>query len=314
MTGTHVLLRWLKALWLGAWPLWALILFASLAATRLLPGGYARTAVAGPILLLVPGALTLGVVFSQRRRPQGATFLCYAALMSVVWSALASVALYIGRVLITAESTYWCLVAISAVLAIVAEARLLIGPGRGRRAFAKREALDLDLSTAETNDNETPAMAKRSGYYTILAVVAGVGLLAGGAYAYAHSRRPSPVGYAFMAWTGPPMTGDIVVGDTGAKLHFQIAHRESDTTTFRLSAMWMGTPSRPLAKPVTLSIGPNETFRGALFVPPLPNGCTYRIALELTARGLTDPLTKKPQTWSIDADVHDPNKPSKVCG
>jgi hypothetical protein len=313
VTASHGVLRMLKALWLSAWPLWAVLVFASLAATRSLPEGYARAAVAAPILLLVPGALTLGAVFSQRRRPQGAAFLSYAALLSVVWAALASVALYIGGVLITAESTFWCLLTTSAVLAVVAEARLLVGPGSGRRAYSKQEILDLDLSDAEINEAETPAVAKRSAYYTILAVVAGGSLLVGGLYAYARSPRPSPAGYAFIAWTGPPTTGDIAVGVAGTKLHFQIAHRESDTTTFRLSATWMGTPTRPLAKSVTLSIGPHETFRGALFVPPLPDGCTYRIALYLTAPGLTNPLTKKPQTWSINADVHDPNKSSKAC-
>jgi hypothetical protein len=310
---THGVLRMFKALWLSAWPLCALFVFASLAATRLLPEGYPRAAVAAPILLLVPGALTLGAVFSQRRRPQGVAFLSYAALLSVVWAALASVALYVGGVLITAQSTFWCLFATSAVLAVVAEARLLVGPGSGRRALSNQEILDLDLSDAEVRETETPAVARRSAYYSILAVAAGGSLLAGGLYAYAHSPRPAPAGYTFMAWMGPPITGDIVVGVAGTKLHFQIAHRESDTTTFRLSAMWMGSPSRPLAKAVTLSIGPHETFRGALFVPPLPDGCTYRIALDLTAPRLTNPLTKKTQTWSINADVHDPNKSSKSC-
>ncbi len=313
MTASHSVPRLFKALWLSAWPLWALFVFASLAATRLLPAGYARAAVAAPILLFVPGALTLGAVFSQRRRPQGAAFLSCAALLSVVWAALASVALYVGGVLITADSTFWSLFTTSAALAVVAEARLLVGPGSGRRAYSKREILDLDLSEAEINEAETPAVAKRSAYYAILAAVAGASLLAGGLYAYAHSPRPAPAGYAFIAWTGPPITGDIPVGVAGTKLHFQIAHRESDTTTFRLSATWMGTPSRPLAKSITLSIGPHKTFRGALFVPSLPDGCTYRIALDLTAPGLTNPLTKKPQTWSINADVHDPNKSSRSC-
>ena len=51
---------------------WTLLVFASLAVVRLLPGGYTRAAVAAPILLMVPGSLTLGAVFNQRRRPQGA--------------------------------------------------------------------------------------------------------------------------------------------------------------------------------------------------------------------------------------------------
>ena len=52
---------------------------------RLLPEGYARAAVAAPILLIVPGSLMLGAVFNQRRRPQGVVFVSYAALLSAVW-------------------------------------------------------------------------------------------------------------------------------------------------------------------------------------------------------------------------------------
>ena len=137
MTSTHGVLRRFKPLWLSAWPIWTLLAFASLAATRLLPEGYIRAAVAAPILLMVPGSLTLGAVFSVRRSPRGATFVCYAALLSAVWSAFASLALYVLQVLITAESTYWCLLIVSAVLTILAEARLLLGrQGRGRGVLA----------------------------------------------------------------------------------------------------------------------------------------------------------------------------------
>ena len=220
MTGTRRVLPWVKPLWLSAWPFWTLLVFASLAAVRLLPEGYARAAVAAPILLMVPGSLTLGAVFSQRRRPQGAVFVCYAALLSAIWSAFASLALYARGVLITADSTYWCLLAISAVLAIVAEARLLLGrPGRGRRVARRLEALDPDQSDAEADDAETPAGCRRAaGYYAIVAVVAGVSLLAGGLYAYDHLPHPAPAGYTWMAWTGPPIKGDIAIGSAGTKL------------------------------------------------------------------------------------------------
>jgi hypothetical protein len=292
--------------------LWALAAFASLTAVRLLPGGNIRAIVAAPILFIVPGSLTLGAIFS-RRRPQGVAFVCYAALLSAVWSALASLALYIGGVLITAETTFWCLLVISAVLAIVAQARLLLErPGRGRRAAKRPEALDLDLSDEEAKEAETPATAGRWGYYTILAVMVGVSLLVGGLYAYDHIPHPT-TGYTFMAWTGPRTTGDIVVGSSGTKLNFQIVHRQSDTTSYRLSAVWLGTPPRPLARSLTLSIGPNKTFRGSLFVPPLPDGCTYRIVVTLTAARQVNPLTRKPQSWSINADVHDPKKSPKTC-
>jgi hypothetical protein len=280
----------------------------------LLPGGYARATVAAPILLMVPGSLTLGVVFNRRRRPQGLVFVCYAALLSTLWSAFASLALYVAGELITAESTYWCLLAVSAALAIVAEARLLLGrPGRGRRAAGRLEARNPDEFDAEADDVEMPASAGGKGYYSIVAFVAGVSLLAGGLYAYQHLSHPAPAGYTWIDWTGSPITGDITISSTGAKLGFEIVHHQSDTTTFKLSAVWLGSPSRALAKPVTLSIGPNQTFRGALFVPPLPNGCTYRIMVALTASRQIDPLTKKPQTWSINADVHDLSKPPKTC-
>ena len=84
VTGTRRAQPWIKPLWLSTWPLWTLLVFASLAAVRLLPAGYARAAVAAPILLMVPGSLTLGAVFNQRRRPRGLVFVCYAALLSVV--------------------------------------------------------------------------------------------------------------------------------------------------------------------------------------------------------------------------------------
>lgn len=313
MTSNRGVLHGFRSLWLSTWPLWTLVVFASLAAVRLLPAGYARTALAAPILLMVPGSLTLGAVFSQRRRPQGMAFVCYAALLSAVWSAFASLALYVLRVLITADSTFWCLLMVSAVLAIAAETRLLLGrPGKGRRAVRAADRLDSDLPDAEADDAETPA-TRGAGYYAIVAIVAGVSLLAGALYTYDHLPHPPPTGYTFMAWTGPPITGDIVVGSAGTDLHFQMVHRQSDTTIFQLSAAWLGTPSRPLARSLTLSIGPNRTFQGTLFVPPLPNGCTYRIVVTLTAIRQIDPLTKKPQSWSLDADVHDPRKSLKTC-
>src|ERR1039458_9711753 len=60
---THGALQRFKSLWLSTWPLWALLVFAVLAVVRLLPGGYGRTAASAPILLMVPGSLTLGAIF-----------------------------------------------------------------------------------------------------------------------------------------------------------------------------------------------------------------------------------------------------------
>jgi hypothetical protein len=314
MTSAHRVLRRFKSLWLSAWPLWILLVFASLAAARLLPGGYARVAVATPILLMVPGSLTLGAGFSKHRRPQGTIFVCYAALLSAIWSAFASLLLYVLGVLITADSTYWCLLVVSAVLAIVAEARLLLGrPEGSHRTGSKPGIPDPDPLDTVSDVAEAPADNRANYYYAIVAVVAGMSLLGGGLYVYDHHPQSASAGYTWMAWTGPQIKDNIAVGSTGTELHFQIVHRQSDTTTFRLSAAWLGTPSRPLAKSLTLSIGPNRTFQGALFVPPLPDGCTYRIVVSLTASRQVDPLTKRPPTWSINADVYAPGKSLKAC-
>jgi hypothetical protein len=314
VTGDHGVLRRLKDAWMSAWPIWALLVFASLAAVRLLPGGYIRAALAAPILLTVPGSVTLGALFGQRQRPRGTAFVCYAALLSAAWSIFASLALYVCGVLITAASTYFCLLIFSAALAIAAQARLLLGrQGTGRRVASKPDVIDPDLSHAEVSDSQTPAAARSGGYYAILAIVAGVSLLGGGLYAYDHLPHPAPVGYTWITWTGPKIESDVTVGSAGTRLSFQIVHHQSDTTTFRLSAAWLGSSSRPLAKPVTLSIGPDQTFRGTLFVPPLPDGCTYRIVVALTATRQIDPLTNQQQSWSINADIHDPNKSLKTC-
>lgn len=200
------------------------------------------------------------------------------------------------------------------MLTVVAEARLLLGrPGKGRRIANEQEPIDPDRSHAEANDVDTPALAKTEVLFAILAMALGVSLLGGGLYIYDHSKHPTPAGYTRIAWAGSRIDGDIAVGPAGSNLSFEIVHHQSDTATFRLSAAWLGTPSRPLAKPLTLSIGPNQTFKGSLFVPPLPDGCPYRIVLSLAATRHINPLTKKLQIWSINADVHDPNKSLKTC-
>ena len=174
MTSADSFTRKAKHLWLSTWPFWTLLVFAGLAAVRLLPAGY-HAAVAAPVLFMVPGSLTLGAVFSTRRAPRGAAFVCYAALLSAIWSVFASLALYALNVRITADSTYQCLLVVSAVLAIVAEARLLLGrPGKGRRVTRKPETMDPDLSDAEVRDAKRPAAAKETAYYAIAALVVGV--------------------------------------------------------------------------------------------------------------------------------------------
>jgi hypothetical protein len=306
--------RRVKSWWLSAWPLWTLFSFLILAPARMLPAGNVRAAVVLPILLVVPGALTLGVVFSQRSRPQGLVFVCYAALLGVVWLAFASLLLYVYGLLITVDNTFWCLLTVSAVLAVSAEVRLLLArPGSGRRVADKPRVLNPDISDSEMDEVGRRTAAGGMTYYAAIAVAAGISLLATGLYAYDHLPHPNSTGYTWMAWTGPQVNGAIAIGSGGTELHFEIVHREMDKTTFHLSAKWMGIRSAPLAKPVTFTIGPNRTSRGFLLVPSLPNGCTYRLVVALTAARQIDPFTKRAQTWSINADVHDPKKSIKTC-
>jgi hypothetical protein len=314
VTDAQAILRWIKALWLATWPFCALAIFAGLALVTLLPSGYGRAIVAAPIAFAVPGSLTLSALFSQRFRPQGIVFVCYTVLLSAAWSVFASLVLYALGDLITAGNTYWCLLIVSAVLATAAEARLLLErPGKGRRVADAPEDVDLDLSDSEINNAELPTKAGRRGYYAFLATIAGVSLLVGGTYSYEHLPHPAPVGYTWIAWTGPQIKGNVDVGATGTKLGFQIVHHQEDTATFQLSASWQGTHLRPLARPLTLRIGPDQTFRGTLFVPPLPDGCIYRIEVALIADKQIDPFTKKQQTWFINADIHDPSKSLRTC-
>ena len=303
----------LRSAWLSAWPVWLLLVFGSLAAVRLMPMVYARAALAAPILLLVPGSLMLGAVFSGRRRPRGAAFACYAMLLSAIWSAFASLALYALGLLITAENTFLALLAVAAAFATVAQVRLMLErPGRGRRVAPAPVIPDPDLSEAETSEAGVPAAARHSGRYAFFALVAGISLIAGGLYAYEQLPRPAPAGYTYVAWTGPRVSGPVKVS-AGTALRFQIVHRESVTTTFRVTATWAGSPPRQLARPMVVSIGPDRTFTGRLVIPPLPDGCTYRIVVALTAARQISPLTRHPQLWSINADVHDPTQSTKAC-
>jgi hypothetical protein len=265
-------------------------------------------------MLLVPGSLTLGAVFTHRRRPQGLQFVCFAVLLSILWSAFALLALYACGILISANSTYICLLIASALLAIAAGARFMFErPGRGRRVAHKAEPTDPDFSAAEVDDASAPAAVKGVGYQAFVAAVAGAGLLAGGLYVYDRLPQPAPTGYTSMAWTGPHINGDLPVGSAGTELHFEIVHHQPAATAFRLTAIWMSNPSRPLAQPVEFSIGAGRTFQGTLLVPPLPDGCAYRITVVLTAIHEMNHLTDALQTWSLNADVHDPTKPQRSC-
>jgi hypothetical protein len=313
VTGLLATGRRARDLWLAAWPVWAVLLFALLAATRLLPGGPARAVLATPILLTVPGALTLGAVFGRRRRPEGVAFASYTVLLSVIWTVFAALALYVVHILITAVHLYWCLLVISVLLAAAAGARLVLDwQGSGRRVAARPEEADPDLSGAEVLAAEEPP-TRAGALHVALAAVVGVGLLGGAVYAYEHHRGPAPPGYTWLAWTGPRTAGDIALPSHGAQLPFEIVHHQGRATSFRLTATWLGSPSRTLAPPVTFTVGPDQTYHGSLTVPALPDRCTYRLQLVLTAGHQIDPLTQATPTWTINADVYQPGQAPRSC-
>lgn len=311
MTATHGYLDKTRPLWLLTWPIWALVLFAALAAMRALPAGYARAVLVVPIFFLVPGSLTVCAAFGKRIRPQGTVFVGYAALLSVLSSAFISLALYMLHIPITAASTYWSLLGLCAVLASVAEARLIAE----RRHVGRRAAHNPEPPERESVGVSDDSGASRRGmwYVPLLAVVAGVSLLACGVYFYDHLAHPTPAGYTQLAWTTTEGKAAIAVGPSGVKLHFNIIHQQATEARFRLSATWEGVSARPLVKPLSFSIGPDKTFRGSLLVPPLPARCTYRIIITLVAIGQVDPLTKQQPTWSINTNVHTSGKTQSAC-
>lgn len=310
MTATHGYVSRLRPLWLSAWPVWAVVVFAALAVTRGLPAGYGRAVLALPILLLVPGALTVCALFGHKGRPRGTVFMGYATMLSVVWLGFASLALYILNILITARSTYWTLLVVCAILASVAEARLL----RERRADSSVIANpDFPDERLRTHGNRRPA-DNTAPYIAAAAAVAGVALLCGGVYFYDHLLpHPAPAGYTHLAWTQISDQSAIPVGPAGTKLSFKVMSQQPTPTHFRLSAEWMGVLRRPLAKPVTFTLEPYKTLTGILFVPPPSNQCSYRIVLTLVALGEKDPLTGHQPTWSINANVHRPGKSVSGC-
>jgi hypothetical protein len=297
-------------IWQSAWPCWALLLFAGLAAVRLVPAGYLRAAVAVPVLLLAPGSLTLGAIFGVHRRPRGTAFICLAALLGVAWAAFAPLVLYVSGVPIAAGSTYLCLLAVCAALAALAQARILTEPPGARgRALSRFGPADPD--DAQPDTARTPAASSR--YHAIAAVVGGLALLAGGVYAIDHLPRPAPAGYTWIAWTWPNVTGTVNISPAGMVLPFQIVHHQPGTAAFELEAEWLGTPPRRMAGPLALTIGPDRTFHGTLFIPPLRNGCTYRVVVILTAVQPAGTPARDRRTWSINTDVQDPGGSLTTC-
>ena len=201
----------------------------------------------------------------RSRSPRGVVFVCYSALLGAVWSIFASLALYVDGVLITAVSTYWCLLILSTLLAIAAEARLLLRrPRNGRRAApTSRESYltPRSMIPKRRQPRETRAIPSlgRSGWrHPSRRWIVRI-------------RSPSASGAHWLHLDGVDGSSSPRQISPSAppapNFSFQIVHHQSDNTTFQLTAAWLGNPSQPLAKSVALSVGPNQTYQGTLVVP-----------------------------------------------
>jgi len=283
----------LRYRWPDAWPCYLLAAFAALALTTIVPGGPARAVLAVPVLLGVPGALTLGA--AQARRSVDATaFGALAVVLSVLWLAFATLILTVFKVRISGVSVYACLLLICCALTAAAQWQLR------RRAAGEPAVLPADEPADVLSvPDEIGAAPKRGAWYAVGGVLAGTALLAGGALAYARAPHPAPAGYTWLAWSGAKANGVITVGAQGATLPFEITHQEPGPTEYRLAATWTGDgKAHALAAPRTLRVSGDKTVRATLSVPPPPGACAYRIVVTLTELG-----TAHPQSWSINAGV-----------
>ena len=152
--------------------------------------------------------------------------------------------------------------------------------------------------------------AKATALHTMGAIIAGAGLLGSGLVRI-RSQLRTRLRSVTRGWHGRARRSPAL--SPSAQLGRTCISRSCTTrrisAAFRLSAVWLSSPPEALAKSLTLSIGPNQTFHGTLFIPPLPDGCTYRIVVTLT------PVQRagQPQSWTLNADVHDPHEPLKTC-
>jgi len=279
--------------WPDAWPCFLLAAFAALALTAVVPGGPARAVLAVPVLLSVPGALTLGAV--QARRSVDATaFGALAAMLSALWLAFATVILAVFKVRISGVSVYLCLLLVCCVLTAAAQRQL-------RRHAVDENAMPAGRRQADVLcvPDEIGASPKRGAWYAAGAVLAGVALLAGGAVAYTSAPHPAPAGYTWLAWAGAKANGVIKVGAQGITLPLEITHQEPGTTEYRLTVSWTGDgQAHELAAPRTLRVGGAKVVTATLSIPQPPGACAYRVVVTLTELG-----TARPRSWSINAGV-----------
>jgi hypothetical protein len=285
--------------WSGAWPCYLLAAFAALALTAAVPGGPARAVLAVPVLLGVPGALTLGAV-QARRSVDGTAFGALAVMLSALWLAFATLILTVFKVRISGVSVYICLLPVCCLLAAAAQRRL-------RRPACERAVLPHERAVPPAGEPadvlsvpaETGASASRGAWYAVGGVLAGVALLGGGALAYTSAPHPPPVGYTWLAWSGAQVNGVIAVGAQGIALPFEITREEPGASEYRLTASWTGGGTAyALAAPRTLRIGGDKIVRGTLSIQRPPGACAYRIVVTLTELGAAHP-----RSWSINAGV-----------
>jgi len=274
--------------WPATWPCRLLLLFAALAPTALVPAGLARAVIAVPVLLLVPGALTIGAT-PARRSVDAIGFGGLAVVLSALWLAFAALLLNALQVRITPGSGYVCLLLTCALLALAAQWRLHRWPAEASGWLAEPD--------------EAPS---RGAWYAVGAAVAGLALLAGGAFVYVRESPQAPAAYTWLAWTGAQPDGVIAVSPAGLTLPFQIRHQQAGTTAFRLTADWTGANGQQhaLAVPQTMLLGGGETVQAKLTIPPPPGTCAYRVVVALTALD-----SAHPQTWSVNADVRAGQRP-----
>ena len=283
----------LRYRWSNAWPGYLLAAFAALALTAATPSGPARAVFGVPVLLGVPGALTLGA--AQARRSVDATaFGALAAMLSALWLAFATLILTVLKVRISGVSVYVCLLLVCCVLTVAAQRQLR------RRAAGQPVVLPAqERADVLSVPDETGAAPKRGAWYAIGGVLAGTTLLAGGALAYARAPHQAPAGYTWLAWSGAKANGVTTVGARGATLPFEITHQEPAATDYRLVVSWTGGgQAHALAAPRTLRVGGDKTVRGTLSIPQPPGACAYRVVVTLSEVGAAHP-----RSWSINAGV-----------
>ena len=285
--------RRLRYSWSDAWPWYLLAAFAALALTAVVPGGPARAILAVPVLLGVPGALTLGAV-QARRGVDAVAFGGLALMLGALWLAFAALILTTLQVQINGVSVYACLLVVCCGLAAGARRQL-------RRRAAGEDAAPAWGERADVLcvPDETGASPKRGAWYAAGSVLAGAALLGGGALAYTSAQHPAPAGYTWLAWSDNRADSVITVGADGITLPFEVTRQEPGPAAYRVTASWTGDgQAHALAAPQTLRVGGDKTVTAALSIPQPPGACAYRVVVTLTELG-----TAHPQSRSINVSV-----------